>query len=123
MSSDNGLRGLWGSTAAKRLISVRKSHPVLGRGELHFLSPENQHVLAYLRNHEGVTVLVVGNLAATPQTVALDLSDHTGATPIDLLSDEPMPPITVAHYELKLAPYEFRWLMLQHTGMSNPPAD
>jgi maltose alpha-D-glucosyltransferase/alpha-amylase len=100
----------------KWLISVRKAHPVLGRGALHFLSPDNQHVLAYLRTHEGVTVLVVGNLAATPQAVTLELADYAGATPMDLLSDAPMPSITVANYELQLAPYGYRWLLLQEVG-------
>jgi phosphate transport system substrate-binding protein len=33
----------------KRLIRVRRAHPVFGRGSLEFLHPENRRVLAYLR--------------------------------------------------------------------------
>ena len=35
----------------KRLVRVRRAHPVFGRGTLDFLDPENHRVLAYLREH------------------------------------------------------------------------
>lgn len=105
----------------KRMIRIRKKHPVFGRGDLRFLPPlpasrspgDNPHILAYLRTYEDEAVLVVGNLAATTQAVALGLSDYVGVTPVDLLSDEQLAPITSEPYELNLPPYGYRWLGLQ----------
>ncbi len=58
----------------RRIVNMRRRYPVFGRGTLEFLHPENRHVLAYLREHEGVTVLCVANLSRFSQYVELDLS-------------------------------------------------
>lgn len=94
----------------KRVIRVRKAHPVFGRGDLHFLSPENAHVLAYLRSFEGETALVAGNLTDAPQTAALDLADFVGATPWDMLAEQRLPSVVSQTYVLTLPPYGYRWL-------------
>jgi maltose alpha-D-glucosyltransferase/alpha-amylase len=96
----------------KRLIQVRKAHPVFGRGNWHPLQLQNERVLAYLRSYEGETVLVMGNLADSTQTAQLDLSEHAGVSPSDLLAEKRLPPITSGPYELTLSPYEYRWLQL-----------
>ncbi len=57
----------------KRLIRIRRAHPVFGRGTLEFLNPDNRRVVAYLREHEGVSVLCVANLSRFAQYVELDL--------------------------------------------------
>ena len=94
----------------KRLIRVRKKHPNLGRGDLRFLLPENERVLAYLRTYKQETILVVANLAASTQQVALDLRDDAGVRPLSLLSEGPVAPVTAQPYELTLPPYGYRWL-------------
>jgi maltose alpha-D-glucosyltransferase/alpha-amylase len=99
----------------KRLIRIRKAHPVFGRGDLRFLLPENEHVLAYLRTYGDETVLVVGNLSASGQMVALDLGDHAGTPPADLLSEECLAPVAARPYELTLSPYECRWIRLTNS--------
>ena len=55
---------------------MRRSHPAFGRGTLEFLEPGNRQVLAYLREHEGITVLCVASWGAI-QDVELDLSRWT----------------------------------------------
>jgi maltose alpha-D-glucosyltransferase/alpha-amylase len=97
----------------RRLIRVRKAHPVFGRGAFRFLLPQNEHILAYLRTSEEETVLMVGNLAAVTQTALLDLPDYVGVTPSDLLVDEHLSPVAAEPYALELPPYGYRWLMLQ----------
>ena len=97
----------------KQLIRVRKTHPVFGRGALRFLLPENTHILAYLRTYEGRIALVVGNLADSTQTVALDLRDYAGAVPSDLLSKERLSVIATDPYVLTLPSYGYRWLALE----------
>jgi maltose alpha-D-glucosyltransferase/alpha-amylase len=97
----------------KRLVHLRKAHPVFGRGDFRFLSPENAHVLAYKRTYENETVLIICNLTDTEQTTTLDLSAYSGATPVDLLTDERLSPISAEPYALGLPPYGYRWLALK----------
>ena len=66
----------------KRLIRVRRAHPVFGRGTLEFLHPENRRVLAYLRSDEERSVLIVANLSRFAQYVELDLSRFRGSEPV-----------------------------------------
>jgi maltose alpha-D-glucosyltransferase/alpha-amylase len=62
----------------KRLIRVRKSSAVFGRGSIEFLYPANHRVLAYVRKYGNETILVVNNLSATAQAVELDLKAYRG---------------------------------------------
>jgi maltose alpha-D-glucosyltransferase/alpha-amylase len=97
----------------RRLVQVRKAHPVFGRGDFRLLQPENQRVLAYLRTYGEETVLVVCNLVASNQAVSLELGDYANATTLDLLSGEYLSPVTTRTWELTLPPLGYRWLLLQ----------
>jgi maltose alpha-D-glucosyltransferase / alpha-amylase len=97
----------------KRLIRVRKGHRAFGRGSIEFLQPENPHVLAYLREHEGDIILVVNNLSGTAQAVRLDLSRFAGRTPVELIGQTPFLPIEESPYALTLSPYGFFWFGLR----------
>ncbi|HEY0384191.1 MAG TPA: maltose alpha-D-glucosyltransferase [Candidatus Elarobacter sp.] len=96
----------------KRIIAVRKATKVFGRGTVTLLYPGNRRVLAYLREHDGETVLVVANLSHTAQAVQLDLSQFTGRTPFEMLGSSPFPAITTAPYAVTLGPYGFFWFAL-----------
>ena len=106
----------------RNMIALRKLFQVFGRGTLHFLSPANRKILAYLRDlergdgtHE--TVLCVANLSRFAQPVSLDLAGQNGAEPVEMLGYVPFPAITEAPYVLSLAPYSFLWLELQSPGV------
>jgi len=58
----------------KRLVALRKRFQAFGRGSIEFLSPDNPHVLAFIRQHEDETVLVVANLSRRVQYVELNLA-------------------------------------------------
>jgi maltose alpha-D-glucosyltransferase/alpha-amylase len=47
----------------RMMINVRRRYRALGRGALRFLYPENQKVLAYLRESDGEVILCVANLS------------------------------------------------------------
>jgi maltose alpha-D-glucosyltransferase / alpha-amylase len=101
----------------RRLIAIRKEHPAFGRGDLRFLGPDNQAVLAFMRSHEGETLLCVHNLSETPQTVVLDvracLPSAAGAvTMFDLLGGETIGPWQDGVGELALGRYGYRWLQI-----------
>jgi maltose alpha-D-glucosyltransferase / alpha-amylase len=96
----------------RRLIATRKTTRVFGRGRLRFLHPANLRVVAYLREHDGDTVLVVANLAGSAEPVELDLSDHAGAVPVEMLGGTRFPTIGRSPYGLSLGPYGFYWFHL-----------
>jgi maltose alpha-D-glucosyltransferase/alpha-amylase len=102
----------------RNMIALRKLFQVFGRGSFSVLNPANRKILAYLRDldrgdgsHE--TVLCVANLSRFAQPVSLDLADHNGAQPVEMLGYVPFPVVTEAPYVLTLAPYTFLWLELQ----------
>lgn len=96
----------------RRMIQVRKSHAAFGRGTLDFLYPRNRKILAFVRQHEGQTLLCVFNLARSAQAVELDLSDYAGAVPVELTGNSAFPPIGELTYMLTLPGYGFYWFIL-----------
>ncbi len=96
----------------KRIIRVRKAYPVFGRGTQTFLRPDNHRVLAYLREHEGVTLLCVANLSRFAQFVELDLGQFKGRTPVELIGRVHFPKIGELPYLLTLGPHDFLWFEL-----------
>ena len=97
----------------KRMLAVRREHHAFGRGTQTFLRPANRRILAYLRQHEGETILCVANLSRTAQAVELDLHEFEGATPIELSGGSPFPRVGQLPYLLSLPPYGFYWFELQ----------
>ncbi len=96
----------------KRLISIRKNTQPLSRGDLQFLYPENPRVLAFTRNWEEQTLLVITNLSRFHQVVELDLSHYRSYTPREVFSQNRFPDIGEEPYRLNLGPYGFLWLNL-----------
>ncbi len=97
----------------QRLVRVRKSSRVFGRGSIEFLHPANHRVLAYTRSLGEETVLVVHNLASTAQAVELDLSSMAGAIPIEMFGGSIFPRIRTHPYAMTLGPYGFFWFRLR----------
>jgi maltose alpha-D-glucosyltransferase/alpha-amylase len=96
----------------KRLIAVRQSHAVFGRGTQTFLFPENRKIVAYVREYEDEAVLCVANLARTPQAVALDLSRFADRIPVEMIGWSPFPRIGAEKYVLTLPGHAFFWFLL-----------
>ncbi len=96
----------------RRLLAVRKRFAVFGRGTQRFLYPGNRKVMAFLREHEGQTVLCVCNLSRSAQAVELDLVAFDGRVPVDIVGGSAFPPVGQLPYLLTLAPYGFFWFLL-----------
>jgi maltose alpha-D-glucosyltransferase/alpha-amylase len=103
----------------KRLISVRKTHKVLGRGSLTFIRPANRSVLVYVRQYENEVVLCVANMSRSAQAAEIDLSPWRGYVPFELLGRTSFPPIGEAPYLVTLAPYGFFWFQLTERDSSS----
>src|SRR4051812_7933040 len=97
----------------KRLIALRKRFQAFGRGSIEFLSPENPKVLAFIRQFEDETVLVVANLSRFTQYVELDLRSFKGRVPRELMGRTRFPPIGDLPYLLTLGEHAFYWFRLQ----------
>ncbi len=99
----------------KRLLALRNKHEkVFGRGTLELLPVENQHILAFVREHDEKKILVVANLSRFAQSVFLPESDlYKGCVPIELFSQSPFPTIGDSPYHMLLGPHGFFWLALE----------
>ncbi len=96
----------------RRMIRRRHRHPVFGRGGLEFLEPDNDRVLAYLREDGDETILVVVNLSRHAQFVELDLGRFAGRRPVELLGGTDFPMVGELPYLLTLGSYGFYWFSL-----------
>jgi maltose alpha-D-glucosyltransferase / alpha-amylase len=97
----------------RRIVKLRKSSSVFGRGTIEFLDPENHRVLAYIRQWENSRILVVNNLSSSAQAAELDLKQLRGYVPIEMFGGNPFPRIGELPYLLTLGPYQFYWFRLR----------
>ncbi|MBI3769970.1 MAG: maltose alpha-D-glucosyltransferase [Deltaproteobacteria bacterium] len=96
----------------KRLIRVRQGYPVFGRGAVEFVLPENEKILAYVREDAEQAILCVNNLSRFAQAAELNLRRFAGRVPIELYGETAFPRIGEAPYLLTLAPHGFYWFRL-----------
>ena len=97
----------------RRLIALRKRHPVFGRGKMDFVASDNPRVLAFIRHDESEQRAWSSRTSpVSPSSCELDLSAHRGAVPRELFGQRAFPMIGELPYLVTLAPYSFYWLSL-----------
>jgi maltose alpha-D-glucosyltransferase/alpha-amylase len=107
----------------RRMIEIRKRHPVFGRGAYEELNSSNPSVLAFVREYQPAhapdpeaeetdTILCVNNLSRFPQPVELDLRRFRGITPVECMGGVVFPPIGELTYLLTLPGHGFYWFQL-----------
>ncbi|HEV3471324.1 MAG TPA: maltose alpha-D-glucosyltransferase [Pyrinomonadaceae bacterium] len=101
----------------RQMLHLRKEHHVFGRGSMRFVKPENRKIFAFVREHEGDTVLCVFNLSQFAQPVELDLYGFEGRVPVEMLGRTRFPAVSAAPYQLALAPFGFYWFVLEPKGV------
>jgi maltose alpha-D-glucosyltransferase/alpha-amylase len=115
----------------KRMIEIRKRHPVFGLGGYEELSSSNPSVLAFVRAYDGkghwpegmdITdrILCVNNLSRFPQPVELDLRPFRGVTPVECMGGVIFPPIGELSYLLTLPGHGFYWFQLPGARAEHP---
>jgi maltose alpha-D-glucosyltransferase / alpha-amylase len=97
----------------RRLIALRKQHPVFGLGTYEALRPDNPRIFAHVRTYEDDIVLCVHNLARSAQAVELDLSRWEGMIPVEMFGQTAFPRIGELSYLLTLAGRGFFWFQLR----------
>ena len=100
----------------RRMLTVRKQHPVFGLGSFQALNPHNAAIFAYVRTYGDDVVLVVNNLSGRAQAAELDLGPWAGMYPIELLGGERFPRIGELPYLLTFHPHGFYWFQLSNEG-------
>ena len=96
----------------RRMLEVRKQHPLFGTGSFEVIPTENPSVLAYIRCEDDDLVLCVNNLSRFAQPAELPLQRFDGKVPIELLGRVPFPRIGELPYFVTLNPYAFYWFQL-----------
>jgi len=114
----------------KRMIEIRKRHPVFGLGGYEELNSSNPSVLAFVREHpeagdpdvtdQGDRILCVNNLSRFPQPVELDLRRFKGITPVECMGGVTFPPIGELPYLLTLPGHGFYWFQLPESREDVP---
>ena len=118
----------------RRMIEIRKRHPVFGLGAYEELTSSNPSVLAFVREHDAAAtlaaqrllgehgapwehdasdrILCVNNLSRFPQPVELDLRRFIGVTPVECMGGVTFPRIGELPYLLTLPGHGFYWFQL-----------
>jgi maltose alpha-D-glucosyltransferase/alpha-amylase len=102
----------------RRMIEIRKRHPVFALGGYEELSSSNPRVLAFVREAadpatDGTDrILCVNNLSRFPQPVELDLRRFRGVTPVETMGGVTFPRIGELNYLLTLPGHGFYWFTL-----------
>jgi maltose alpha-D-glucosyltransferase/alpha-amylase len=97
----------------KRVIAMRRRFKAFGRGTLEFLSADNPKVLAFVRQYQDETIIVLVNLSRYSQVVEIDLSEYANRVPIEVFSQNRFPVIRESRYVVTLGPYDHYWLLLE----------
>ena len=97
----------------RKMLGVRRQHPVFGMGDYHELGTSNPSVLAFVREFGDDRVLCVNNLSRFPQPVELDLRRFEGVVPVELTGLVHFPKVGELPYLLSLPGHGFMWFGLQ----------
>ncbi|HEY77818.1 MAG TPA: maltose alpha-D-glucosyltransferase [Dehalococcoidia bacterium] len=97
----------------KRIIATRKRFKAFSRGTIDFLLPENRKILAFLRQYQDESILVVANLSRLAQHTSLNLAELAGRVPVEVFGQAEFPPIGESPYFITLGPYAFYWFLLE----------
>jgi maltose alpha-D-glucosyltransferase/alpha-amylase len=106
-----GPNTLW--HAIRKMIDVRKTHPVFGWGDFAWVETGSPAIAAYWRRDQQERLLIVNNLSGTDQRTRIILPSEAGRAARDLLNGSLWPAQLAAgeeYLEIQLKPYQSLWL-------------
>lgn len=106
----------------KNIIAMRKRLKAFSQGNIEFLEPVNSKVLAFIRAHEGESILVLANLSKHSQAVSLDLARFKGIRPMEIFSQNKFFEVGEEPYHFTLGPYGYYWLVMEKAEESTDPS-
>jgi maltose alpha-D-glucosyltransferase/alpha-amylase len=93
----------------RRALRVRSQHPALSRGSHTILPIDNPSILAYLRQYETETLVIINNLSSSRQQFKLSLLGLRQADLVELFHSEPQDQTLNQNGRFALEPYGFAW--------------
>jgi maltose alpha-D-glucosyltransferase / alpha-amylase len=103
----------------RRVIAKRNKYKAFGRGALRFINTSNPKILAFVREYEDETILVVVNLSRYSQHVELDLHEFAGSVPMEVFSRNDFPVITHNPWSFSMQFKNYFWFELQKPGKTD----
>ena len=97
----------------RRMIEIRKQHPVFGTGTYQEVTSSNPSVLGFVRENDEACILCISNLSQFPQAAELNLERFEDVTPVDCVGGSCFPAICGWPYNISLQGYGFYWLSLK----------
>lgn len=107
----------------RKMINVRKRFKAFSRGDIHFLSPSNSKVLAFIREFENESILVLVNLSKYPVYVNLNLASYAGRKLKDIFGNQEFCTVKEEPLGLTVGGYGFYWLNLLESEVEQPQSD
>ncbi len=101
---------LWNTL--RRMISVRKAHPVFAWGDFTWLDTGTPAVAAYWRNYGQEKALIVNNLSPEPQQFTLSLAGYRASAVKNMLTGKETPNTKGSWLSINMQPYQYLWLEL-----------
>jgi maltose alpha-D-glucosyltransferase/alpha-amylase len=99
----------------RRMLTCRRVLPALRTGDIQLLDASHPSLLAYTRNGDGMTVLVVANLSVAGASTWLDLSAWAGARMREVLYGSEFPEAS-SRWHVYLPAYGFFWWLIGEVG-------
>jgi maltose alpha-D-glucosyltransferase / alpha-amylase len=100
----------------RRVIAKRKQFKAFGQGSIRFVNTSNPKILAFVREFEDETILVVVNLSRYSQHVELDLKEHAGSVPMEVFSRNDFPPVSAEPWSFSMQFKNYFWFELRKPG-------
>lgn len=101
----------------KRLIATRRRYQAFSRGTIRFVSTNNTHLLAFIREYEDEKVLVVANFSRYSQSADLYLEDYSDHVPEEIFSQAEFPPISERPYNIMIGSSDYYWFALRKVAV------
>ena len=95
----------------RRMIAIRKQHPVFGTGGFDWAESNNSAVACYWRMDIEGRVLVLNNLSPARQVVEIGMGEKVQMNGRNLLSNRTHTVPAGQNLSVRLEPYEYLWLM------------
>ena len=94
----------------KKMIEIRKKHPVLGKGSRSWVDTNNQAVVGYYRIDPNEKLLIFNNLSNTAQHISFPLKSNGGLKWTNLFEGNSISPTPGGWFEYTFQPYQYLWL-------------
>jgi maltose alpha-D-glucosyltransferase / alpha-amylase len=97
----------------RRVIAKRNKYKAFGRGIIKFINTSNPKVLAFVREYEDETMLIVVNLSRYSQHVELDLQEYAGSVPMEVFSRNDFRVISDQPWGFSMQFKNYFWFLLR----------